>query len=104
MPLKYTPNEELTARDGVPWFDEHIGHLRIPRNWQYELPGGGTVWGRAVYEVRALHGVTQEELADALGVTARTVYNWESGRAVPSRRRARVYWRQVNDAVWGVRT
>jgi transcriptional regulator with XRE-family HTH domain len=34
-------------------------------------------------KLRTLQQLTQQELADALGVTQDTVANWENGRAVP---------------------
>lgn len=32
---------------------------------------------------RTLRGITQQELADAMGVSRTTVMNWETGRAIP---------------------
>jgi transcriptional regulator with XRE-family HTH domain len=37
-------------------------------------------------KVRSEKGWTQQELADALGVTVQTVRNWESGRTHPGKR------------------
>ena len=37
-----------------------------------------------IREQRKRLGLTQEELAKRLGVTARTVQNWENGGAIPS--------------------
>jgi DNA-binding XRE family transcriptional regulator len=34
--------------------------------------------------LRTLRRVTQQELAEALGVTRHTVTNWETGRSVPT--------------------
>lgn len=32
---------------------------------------------------RTLRGITQQQLADAMGVSRTTVMNWETGRAIP---------------------
>lgn len=34
-------------------------------------------------KLRILRGLSQQDLATALGVTTQTIYNWESGRSVP---------------------
>lgn len=40
-------------------------------------------FGSQLVELRQKVGVTQEALAEALGVTDHTVRNWEKGRAEP---------------------
>ncbi|MBE9181368.1 helix-turn-helix transcriptional regulator [Oculatella sp. LEGE 06141] len=37
----------------------------------------------ALKKLRVMQNVTQQELADVLGVTVDTISNWERGRAVP---------------------
>ncbi len=37
----------------------------------------------ALKKLRVMQNLTQQELADALGVTIETVSNWERGRAIP---------------------
>ena len=45
-------------------------------------PGGLTegAKGNAVADVRRKFGITQEQLARYMGVTAKTVHNWERGK------------------------
>ena len=42
--------------------------------------------GREIRELRERRGLTQHQLADALGTSARTVGNWERGESVPRNR------------------
>jgi DNA-binding transcriptional regulator YiaG len=37
----------------------------------------------ALGRLRRIHGLTQKQVADALGITVQTVSNWEVGRAEP---------------------
>jgi transcriptional regulator with XRE-family HTH domain len=37
----------------------------------------------ALVRLRRSHGLTQKQIADALGITVQTVSNWEVGRAEP---------------------
>ena len=39
--------------------------------------------GERIRNLRKKAGLTQEQLAETLGVTAGAVYKWESGRAMP---------------------
>ena len=48
------------------------------------LAGVRTRVGRAVQEARTARGLTQTELAQALGVSQPSVSAWEVGRALPS--------------------
>ena len=45
--------------------------------------------GRVIASKRKLHGITQQDLADYLGVTRTTVHNYESGRSNPSMKMAK---------------
>lgn len=36
--------------------------------------------------IRALKSLTQEQLGNSIGVSGKTVYNWESGRTVPHKK------------------
>ena len=42
--------------------------------------------GKELRELRARAGLTQQALADALGVSQTTVWSWESGTAKPHKR------------------
>jgi transcriptional regulator with XRE-family HTH domain len=48
-----------------------------------DLPAGGTTYLRIVEEVSEA-GITQVELARAVGASTRTVQNWAAGRTVPT--------------------
>lgn len=39
--------------------------------------------GENIRRLRKEHGMTQEQLADSLGVTVGAVYKWEAGLSVP---------------------
>jgi transcriptional regulator with XRE-family HTH domain len=41
-------------------------------------------WGVAIKAQRLRRGMSVAELADALGVSRPTIYDWENGRAAPS--------------------
>lgn len=56
------------------------------------LPADGTdtrivrlrrTWGRAIKAQREAIGMTQQELADAVGVTNQAVATWENGKSAP---------------------
>lgn len=98
MAISYEVNHERTERDGIPWLDEAGTQPRKSHDWAQKLPDGNTVWGRIMRAVRVGQGLTQVQVAERLGVTARTVHNWESGRVVPPKRKARIYWRQTTGA------
>lgn len=49
-----------------------------------------TVSGDNIREARERAGLTQEQLAQRLGVTMRTVGNWERGATVPKSRQAAI--------------
>lgn len=49
---------------------------------------------KTVQELRTERGWTQLELANRLGVTPVTVYNWERGRHVPSAAQVRALARE----------
>lgn len=42
-----------------------------------------TLWGKYIAAYRRLKKISQEELAEILGVSAATISRWESGRQVP---------------------
>ena len=44
------------------------------------------ITGSQIRELRERRGLTQHELADALGTSARTVGNWERGESIPKNR------------------
>ena len=48
------------------------------------------ITGRQLRDARSRSGLSQEELAVELGVTLRTIGNWERGAGVPSNREAKV--------------
>ena len=43
-----------------------------------------TEFGKRLHDIRVLRGLTQEELAEALGVSRQAVSKWETGAADPS--------------------
>ena len=45
-------------------------------------------FGLNLYEIMEEKGLTNEELADMLGVSTRIVYNWKNGEKLPSLGRA----------------
>lgn len=49
-----------------------------------------TVNGAQIREARERAGLTQQELATRLGVTLRTIGNWERGATVPKNRQAAI--------------
>lgn len=40
-------------------------------------------WGQAIRAQRRRHGMSVSELANRVGVSRPTVYDWESGKAAP---------------------
>lgn len=63
--------------------NEHIEHSEMPRE-----AGGATSddqFSGVIRFMRQQLGMTQEELAQALGITVGTVSRWEKGRFRPSR-------------------
>jgi DNA-binding XRE family transcriptional regulator len=58
-------------------------------------------WGENLRTVRESQGLTQQELADEVGVTQPTVVRWEAGENEPKLSRARVLARvlgwDIND-------
>ena len=55
-------------------------------------------------QIRAKSGLTQKEFGEAIGVSVRTVQNWEQGRQNVSKLAKREIYRQFKDAVdevWG---
>lgn len=95
MAVSYELNHDLTECDGVPWVDAVGAQPQTSHDWAHTLPDGNTVWGRVLRAVRIGTGTTQEQLANRLGVGVRTIHNWETGRTVPSKRKARIYWQQI---------
>ena len=54
---------------------------------------------RLVRAVREQLGLTQEELAEEIGVTTKTINNWENGRNRPAGKRAlRGFWAAQQEA------
>ena len=39
--------------------------------------------GKRIYDIRKLHGLTQEEFANMFSVTRQAVSNWENDKAYP---------------------
>lgn len=63
--------------------NEHIEHSELPRQ-----AGGAAADDQMSGVIRFMRqqlGMTQEELAQALGITVGTVSRWEKGRFRPSR-------------------
>lgn len=58
----------------------------------------------SIYELRAKAGLTQEELAERIGVTRQTVISIEKGNYTPSvllaLKLARVFTKHVDDIFW----
>ena len=58
-------------------------------------------------QIRAKSGLTQKEFGEAIGVSVRTVQNWEQGRQNVSNLAKREIYRQFKaavDEVWGAKT
>lgn len=49
-------------------------------------------------QVRRACGLTQQQLADALGVAGNTVWRWEAGYSVPSPRTMARLWKVLQKA------
>lgn len=43
-----------------------------------------TTWNIRLRMVRAMKGATQQAVADEVGTSRKQIYNWESGKTVPS--------------------
>jgi|BioPla2DNA2_1021312.scaffolds.fasta_scaffold03707_9 DNA-binding XRE family transcriptional regulator len=58
---------------------------RSCNNWKTVFVGEDLIeWnGERLYKLRQKLKMTQEQLADSVGVTVATIYNWERGRSVP---------------------
>ena len=65
---------ELTERD----FER-----AIPRKQRERIMRGQIVPEKDIVALRRFVGLTQEEFADALGISVHTLRNWEQGRRSP---------------------
>lgn len=63
--------------------DDQLGIETVP-NYSPRMSPGEQI-GEAVRYLRRQLGMTQEELAQSLGITVGTVSRWEKGRFRPSR-------------------
>lgn len=72
--------------------------VNLAERWGAGALPGGTVppTTTATREARLAAGLTQQELADLLGVTKMAVCHWELGRAVPTAENARRLERLLN--------
>ena len=69
-----TEIRELTARDFA---------RAIPRKQRERILRGRIVAGEDVVALRSFVGLTQEQFAQALGISVHTLRNWEQGRRSP---------------------
>ena len=65
---------ELTERDFA---------KAIPRKQRERIHRGRIVGGEDVVALRKFVGLTQEQFAEALGISVHTLRNWEQGRRSP---------------------
>lgn len=65
---------ELTERDFV---------RAMPRKQRERILRGQLAGGEDVVALRRFTGLTQQEFADALGISVHTLRNWEQGRRSP---------------------
>jgi putative transcriptional regulator len=55
----------------------------IPRKQRERILRGRIVGGEDVVALRSFVGLTQEQFAEALGISVHTLRNWEQGRRRP---------------------
>ena len=48
------------------------------------------MFNKNLVEMRKLHGMTQEDLAEKVGVSRQAVAKWESGESLPDLEKARI--------------
>ena len=95
-----TEIRELTERDFA---------KAIPRKQRERILRGRIVAGEDVVALRRFVGLTQEQFAQALGISVHTLRNWEQGRRSPegpalallriAARHPRVLWENLAAAV-----
>ena len=73
--------------------DRHGKALRTPHDDRWARAYAATHVGAEIRFAREAQDIAASELAAAVGVDARTVHSWESGRVIPSLPRVlRVAW------------
>jgi len=76
----------------IPWFSRQIGQLDASRRLDFPSVSCHSfdvlTLGDQIRAARGRARMTQRELADRVGVSTKTVDNWENGRSVPRNRLA----------------
>ena len=93
--MVYEIDAVATQRAGTPVMREVDREDAPALAYTDRLPNGLTVWGQAIRAVRLHLSRTQQEVADHLGVTTRTLVRWETGERVPRPGPAAWYWLQM---------
>jgi DNA-binding transcriptional regulator YiaG len=55
----------------------------IPRKQRERIIRGQISGGKDIVALRKFIGLTQQQFADALGISVHTLRNWEQGRRIP---------------------
>ena len=55
----------------------------IPRKQRERIIRGRISGGKDIVALRKFIGLTQQQFADALGISVHTLRNWEQGRRIP---------------------
>jgi len=70
-------------KDEIPELTEQDFAKAIPRRQRERILRGRIAGGEDVVALRRFVGLTQEQFAQALGISVHTLRNWEQGRRSP---------------------
>jgi len=70
-------------KDEIRELTEHDFARAMPRRQRERILRGQLAGGEDVIALRRFTGLTQQEFADALGISVHTLRNWEQGRRSP---------------------
>ena len=74
---------KANVTDEIPELTEEDFARAIPRKQRERIIRGEILGGEDVVVLRRFVGMTQQEFADALGISVHTLRNWEQGRRSP---------------------